>query len=132
MNILSKIFKKKSVIKEAVLERKVYEDWAMKGYEGEKSKINYSIYQELLEKYNIFISYNYKLSTAYPAKRFNNYDIVIERNDGHNHSLYRVHKNLPCLTNDELALICDAGNLCFGYNFKGEHEGVKTFYVFED
>jgi len=41
---------------------------------------------------------------------------------------YTVYKNAPKLSDDELALLCDSGNLCFGY----KKSGVNEFYVYED
>lgn len=52
--------------------------------------------------------------------KFEDYDVVIGRKPGYHHALYRVHKNAPCLSVGELALLCDHGNLCFGYSGQGE------------
>lgn len=49
-----------------------------------------------------------------------NYDVVIERiGSGYAHTKYRVLKNTPNLTSLDLAVICDSGNLCFGYRTEG-------------
>lgn len=58
---------------------------------------------------------------------FSQYDIVIGRKPGYHHALYTIYKNAPELSRDELALVCDCGNLCFGYTMEG-----GQFYVFED
>ena len=55
------------------------------------------------------------------------YDIVLDRTPGYNHSTYSVIKNNTELSQLELALICDDGNLCFGYTMQG-----SQFYIFED
>ena len=48
------------------------------------------------------------------------YDVVIERvGSGYAHTKYRVLKNAPGLTTLDLAVICDSGNLCFGYRSDG-------------
>ena len=79
------------------LEKKIYREWAFTGNESEKASINREIYKELCEKYKI------------------------------NHSTYAVIKNNTNLSQLELALICDDGNLCFGYTMEG-----SLFYIFED
>ena len=49
------------------------------------------------------------------------YDVVVECiGYGHAHRKYRVVKNGPGLSNDDLAIICDTGNLCFGYRMEGQ------------
>lgn len=101
------------------LERKVYSQWAFTKNEDEKSKINRAIYEELKEKY--------KIASNIEAN-FDDYDLVYERKAGYNHGEYTIHKNETTMTDDELALIFDGGNLCFGY----KKENSNFFYVFED
>ena len=92
---------------------KVYPNWAYEKDEQEKHDMNLETYEELRKKYKILrscITENYN---------FDDYDIVIETmgsDYGSNH--YLVHKNNVGLSNDELALLCDEGNLCFGYRIK--------------
>lgn len=49
------------------------------------------------------------------------YDIVLESTAGYGHTKYRIVKNNTKLSTDELALICDQGNLCFGYRREGQY-----------
>lgn len=75
-----------------MLERKIYSSWAFTKNETEKSKINQEIYQEIKDK-----------------------AIVECVGSGYGHTKYRVLSNPDNLSTLELALICDSGNLCFGY-----------------
>lgn len=96
------------------LEKKIYVCWAFKEHEREMSIINHQIYKELKEKYKI--------------NEGEDSDIVYNRIAGYNHSDYFIKKCPDEVTEDELALICDKGNLCFGY--KGNRNSKIT--VFED
>lgn len=100
------------------IEKKVYKSWAFSENEEEKRDINHEIYKELCEKYKIA-----RITVANPEP----FDIILKRTAGYNHSTYRVVKNNTNLSQDELALICDRGNLCFGYTMQG-----SDFYIFED
>ena len=100
------------------LEKKIYREWAFTGNESEKASINREIYKELCEKYKI---------SRYEVENPDDYDIVLKRTAGYNHSTYAVIKNNTNLSQLELALICGDGNLCFGYTMEG-----SLFYIFED
>lgn len=111
------------------MERKVYVSWAFKENWEEKGKINMDIYKEFCEKYKIAKSpYKYNIEKACNEEvNIDDYDIVLKRTAGYNHSTYAVLKNNTDLSGDEMALICDNGNLCFGYTMEG-----KDYYIFED
>ena len=109
-----------------MLENKIYSRWAFTENEKEKSKINREIYKNLKEKYRVY-RHDLKIDIVDGVDvDFNDYDIIIGRKPGYHHSNYKVIKNEPKLSNEELALICDSGNLCFGYRYEGNH----SFYVF--
>ena len=111
------------------LEKRVYESWAFTKDELEKRNINSLIYKELSEKYKISHSsrqYNSILKRMEDVK-LDDYDIVLDRTSCYGHSKYRIVKNNTDLSRDELALICDRGNLCFGYRMEG-----SLICVFED
>ena len=74
------------------MEKKVYSSYAFTENETEKMKINMKIYEELEQN-----------------------DIVYSRKACYAHGEYRIYKCPDEVTLDELALICDGGNLCFGY-----------------
>lgn len=103
------------------LERKVYDSWAFTDNEPEKRKINKEIYQELCSKYKIlkvgrdaFGKTNEPFSTPTFEDLANN-DFVYARRACYGRGEYKIYKCPNELTLDEIALICDEGNLCFGY-----------------
>ena len=93
-----------------MLERKVYSGWAFTSNEDEKAQINREIYVELCKKYKI----SHKLpETEEEAKQ---YDIIVHFcRSWYASCEYEVIKKPQDVTDDEIALICDDGNLCFGY-----------------
>lgn len=110
------------------MEKIIYSQWAFTENEREKAKINREIYNELKTKYKV---YRHDLKQYLKDKvdvNFDEYDVVIGRNACYHHGEYSIHKNAPNLNRDELALLCDSGNLCFGYKMIG----INEFYVFED
>ena len=78
------------------LEKKIYREWAFTGNESEKASINREIYKELCEKYKI---------SKYEVENPDDYDIVLKRTAGYNHSTYAVIKNNTNLSQLELALM---------------------------
>lgn len=53
-------------------------------------------------------------------KVLDEYDVVVESAGfGYAHAKYKVLKNGPGLSTKDLAIICDEGNLCFGYRVQG-------------
>ena len=111
---------------ETELEKKVYSSWAFTEYETLKSKINKQIYKELKEKYKIL-----KLSDIDHKEPTNEEltenDIVYSRKACYAHGEYIIYKYPKEIKIDELALICDDGNLCFGYR-----GNKKYLSVYED
>ena len=60
-------------------------------------------------------------------KNMDKFDVVIEPTGfGYAHSKYRVLKNAPGLPTQDLAIICDEGNLCFGYRTEGSVICIHT------
>lgn len=105
--------------------KRIYAPWAFTENEREKGKQNYEIYKELKEKYRVY-RHDFKMDLKDGADcNFENYDVVIGRKPGYHHALYRIYKNAPGLTTAELALLCDEGNLCFGYSMQGDHIRVS-------
>lgn len=57
----------------------------------------------------------------------NAYDVIVKCcGTGYAHKNYEVIKNAPRLSDDDIALICDNGNLCFGYRGSGRYITVHT------
>lgn len=83
---------------------------------------HYDRYKELEEQYKIKHG-TYGLT----PDTINNYDVVIECiGTGYAHKKYRVISNKPQLSIEDLAIICDCGNLCFGYRTEGSIICVHT------
>lgn len=101
------------------MEKMVYENYAFTENEEEKAKINREIYSKLKEKYKIL-----KVEEILRDKSFrtptedelNNNDIVYSRKACYGHGEYKIFKCPEEVPLAELALICDGGNLCFGYS----------------
>lgn len=96
------------------MERKVYSSYAFKENEIEKMRINRKIYEELEAKYKILKVSD--IDHEEPSKEeLKQNDIVYSRKACYGHGEYRIYKCPDEVSVDELALICDGGNLCFGY-----------------
>lgn len=93
---------------QAPLEEKIYVNWAFTDRAPEKAKINLNILEKL--KQNLHISYNYK------NKDNPDFDLVLSTSGQSGCTKYDVYRNSKNLSADEIALIVDDGNLCFGYS----------------
>lgn len=112
------------------VERRIYSSYAFTEDEREKSRINHEIYEELKERWRICFGkerYNHETGKMEPIN-FEEFDLVYTRKAGHGHGEYTILKNETGLSSDEIALILDGGNLCFGYTRNREN----FFYIFED
>lgn len=110
---------------------KIYKNWAFTENEREKAESNMNAYNELKEKYKILMISISKYGSEYrkpTEEELANNDIVISRRACYKHGEYIVYKRPVELTDDEIVLICDRGNLCFGYT-TSQH---CDYYVFED
>lgn len=82
----------------------------------------YDRYKELQEQYKIKCG-SYGLTDADKEK----YDVIVDCiGTGYAHKRYRVVKNGPGISTEDLAIICDSGNLCFGYRTEGSIICVYT------
>ena len=77
------------------VEKKIYSKWAYTENESEKAAMNRLIYEELKE--------------ANPDFKFK----LVER--GYAQKTYKVLENPNNLSIEQMALLIDSGNLCFGY-----------------
>ena len=100
--------------KELPLEKKIRPNWAFLKRGQEMAKINAQIYEELLNKYKV--SADISNTEA---------DVVIEVEYQAYVKRYRVLRNRPNLTADQVALIVDNGSLCFG--FSGTNDNGKVW-----
>ena len=86
-----------------MLEKRVYSGYAFSEHETEKSKINREIYGEIKDR----------------AK-------VKHVGVGYGHAKYETLENPENLSKAEVELICDSGNLCFGYRLERNKIIVHT------
>lgn len=106
-----------------MVEKKIYCGWAYSENECEKRKMNMEIYSELTSKYKCFYSVN-------PTQE------ELDRNDfvygissyGYAKTEYVVYKKPESLSEDEILLIIDQGNLCFGGAEK-KYENIYKIYT---
>ena len=90
------------------LEKKVYSPWAYTENESEKAKINSEIYQEIKGKaFCVGGGNGYGFNTNYMVIKDKEYFNKLREEKGEKEVVNQV------------ALIADGGNLCFGYRFQG-------------
>ena len=89
------------------------------GISQEQREINNQIYKEL---YPMFKYTNNDCSNEDLSK----YVVFSDLGFGYANHRYRVHSNPYNLSDDEIALVLDRGNLCFGYSRNGD---VFTIYI---
>lgn len=109
---------------------KIYSPWAYTENEETKRKDNYETYVELNKKYKIAYSNQSWNDQTHCFEKINanNFDIIINRlGSGYAHVKYKIIKNMPNLSKIELALLCDGGNICFGYDIEGSD--IITIYT---
>lgn len=88
-------------------------------------KTYFKEYEDLKNKYNIAHSVA-QIKAA--GKTEDDYDVIVQGiGSGYAHKKYRAIKNKPGLSTQQLAIICDRGNLCFGYRV--ESGGVICVYI---
>lgn len=96
---------KKSILKKVrtkMIERKIYSNWAFTDNGDKKGQMNIEILHELKKKYKI--------------NQGEDSDIIFTSKPCFLRTKYYIEKCPDYVTLDELALICDNGNLCFGYS----------------
>jgi hypothetical protein len=96
-----------------MIERKIYNGWAFSENEWEKAKINKEIYKELQDKYKI-LKISDVAHKSPTEEELENNDIVYSRKACYGHGEYKIYKCPEEVSLNELYLICDKGNLCFG------------------
>lgn len=126
------IKKDKTVNSEYLIEgwpRKVYTPWAFTENEQEKGKVNFEYFKLLKNEYSIKVisQSDYEANRDHINQTFPE-DIVYYNISGYAHYRVVVVKRPPELTDDEVALIIDGGNLCFGYS----KEGSRVYHIYTD
>lgn len=86
-------------------------------------------YREILKKYRVTTAktvWNPQMQKSVPIQE-KDYDVILWRvGRGYACEIYEVVKNAPGLDEKSLALICDDGNLCFGYDVRNGKIVVYT------
>ena len=90
------------------------------GISQEQREINNKIYNEL---YPLF---KYAKNNDYSNEDLYKYVVFSDLGYGYANHSYRIHSNPYNLSDDEIALVLDGGNLCFGYRRIGD---VFTIYI---
>ena len=90
------------------------------GITQEQREINNKIYNEL---YSMF---KYAKNNDYSNEDLSKYVVFSDLGFGYANHSYRVHSNPYNLSDDEIALVLDRENLCFGYRRNGD---VFTIYI---
>ena len=70
--------------------------------------------------------FKYASNHNYNDEDLNKYVVFSDLGFGYANHRYRVHSNPYNLSDDEIALVLDRGNLCFGYRRNGD---VFTVYI---
>ena len=90
------------------------------GITQEQREINNKIYNEL---YPLF---KYAKNNDYSNEDLSKYVVFSGLGYGYANHSYRIHSNPYNLSDDEIALVLDGGNLCFGYRRNGD---IFTIYI---
>jgi len=103
------------------IEKRIYSSYAFSENDIEKMKINIEIYKELKEK--AVVIYNQEKATDELLK---GKTVLLDYKHGYAHTDYKVLSNPHNLSTLEMALVCDGGNLCFGYRTSGNIITIQT------
>lgn len=101
------------------MEQKVYSAWAYTENSDEKAQINQKIYKELRDKVKIGYRDSKIKGMNISKDDLQNYCCLVPCGRGYGNVQYQIISNPHNLTNDEIALVADSGNLCFGYRMEG-------------
>jgi len=106
----------------AEIKKQIYSQWAFQDDWEQKRDMNTLIHKELREKHKVSIDL-----IPQGEEKEKEFDVIIRFSGyGYANKRYEICKNTPNLSSDELALICDGGNLCFGYRTEGKYIVIYT------
>lgn len=100
--------------------------WAFKPNENELYEENLAIYKKLAPKAKLIWLNFYTKKYDVTQDDLQNYMCYTQKKYGYGHITYKVLSNPFNFTEDEQALICDDGNLCFGYRKLGNLITIYT------
>ncbi len=111
------------------LERKIYSSWAFTDEEHEKASINRETYKELEEKAQVVYQHSVdKMAPEKFEKEKAEKSLLLDFKHGYGHTCYKILSNPHNLSNLELALVADGGNLCFGFTM----DSPNIIHIFTD
>ena len=90
------------------------------GISQEQREINNKIYNEL------YPMFKYAKNNDYSNDDLSKYVVFSGLGYGYANHSYRIHSNPYNFSDDEIALVLDGGNLCFGYRRNGD---IFTIYI---
>ena len=90
------------------------------GISQEQREINNKIYKEL------YPMFKYAKNNDYSNEDLSEYVVFSDLGYGYANHSYRIHSNPYNLSDDEIALVLDGGNLCFVYRRNGD---IFTIYI---
>ena len=90
------------------------------GISQEQREINNKIYNEL------YPMFKYAKNNDYSNEDLSKYVVFSDLGYGYANHSYSIHSNPYNLSDDEIALVLDGGNLCFGYRRNGD---IFTIYI---
>ena len=109
------------------MKQKVFSSWAYTENADEKAQINRELYQKLKDKIKIgYMDSNLKRINI-SRDDLQNYCCLVPDGRGYGNVRYHIISNPHHLSNDEIALVADSGNLCFGYRMEG-----STIIIYTD
>lgn len=109
----------------------VKKGYAFSENERDKAKAVKKRFDELNEKYvigKVNLFQLEKMSVSELDSEMKKFDIFISQEPKYHHSIHKVLKNNTDLTHEDILIICDNGNLCFG----GSYQGNNQYRISED
>ena len=104
------------------MENQIYSSWAFTENEHQKRDSNIKAYDALKDK--SIVVYGSKLPIAEDVLKSKS--VLLDYKHGYGHTDYKILSNPNNLSTLELALVCDRGNLCFGYSTSGSIITIST------
>lgn len=105
--------------------------YAFSENEREKAKVVRKRFDVLNKSYRIGKTNSFaleKMTADELNTELDKFDLFISREPKYHHSIHTVLKNNTDLTHEDILIICDSGNLCFG----GSYEGGNKYRISED
>lgn len=102
-----------------------YSEWAFSDMEESAPKLN----REVLDNLRDVVSYRVIYGDNFECRRpefVGDDELILREFNGYNRNYFEVIEKPEWMSMDEVALIADTGNLCFGFNVSGSRVTVYT------